>query len=192
MTTIPQRTPPIAARQIAFTAAEQAKAIEKALSVIRENIARSDRYVWPASIRLTLTDGWPARNGDGGSSSGISDPVASMALSRDGRVMDVVALRVALVAAVEASERIHEMLRVFATSVPSQALTAVKVHLCAAHIQMPGYGEWGIKDAAGAPTACNDLPSTNPSTGTPDRDGLCSKCYQRRRRWQTVADKGFS
>lgn len=143
----------------------------------RNAIAEIDRLIHPALIALeTRNDGWPTRNGEGGGSGGISDPVGSAATSR--AASDLIELdaqiRMTWTLTMAGAVTIANMLRIMANSAPQQTV-ADKPALCQASLQYDGYEDWCRRDSKGAPMRCDDIVHAA---------GLCAQCYGRQWRWK--------
>jgi hypothetical protein len=166
----------IPARQLAAIVAQRVQLMTDDLNAARRALAQLPRDIAPAVIALeTRNNGWPARRGEGGGSTGISDPVgaAVVGLDRWLELNDQIKMlwATSMTGVVTVANMLHQM----AEMAPQLAPEATKASLCGVGLTYEGAEEWGPKNALGAPIACTELVHAM---------GLCANCYRKSRQWQ--------
>jgi hypothetical protein len=173
----------VPARQLAAIVAQRVQLMTDDLNAARRALAQLPRDIAPAVIALeTRNNGWPARRGEGGGSTGISDPVgaAVVGLDRWLELNDQIKMlwATSMTGVVTVANMLHQM----AEMAPQLAPEATKASLCSIALGMPGIENWGSWDGH-ALKDCNDLVHA---------DGLCARHYTARRRWLDAEKAGRS
>jgi hypothetical protein len=174
----------IPARQLAAIVAERVDRMNRDMTDAQRAFATIGRNLAPAIIALeTRNDGWPMRRGEGGSSSGVSDPVAAMVATMDRFIAGDDQIKILWSRTMAGMVTLADLLAKMAAMAPQVAPEATRPALCSAGVHLAGYESWGKRDASGALLACDEVPDMNPETGQTRRSGLCTGCYYRSYKW---------
>lgn len=172
----------ITTRQLAAIVGPEASRRLGELYSARAALATLDRSLRDALLVIhSSTDGWPTRNGEGGSSTGIGDPVASMVAAR-ADVLELEAQWRMLWATVMAGvPTLANMTATIATRGAQLRQDATKPATCSADANHEGFAEWGRLGPNGLAVKCTDIVHAG---------GLCASCWAAQYRWKRARRDG--
>lgn len=174
-------TSTITARQLASIVAQRVTLMTEDLNAARRALAQLPRDIAPAVIALeSRNTGWPARKGNGGGGTGISDPVAAAVVGLDRWLELNDQIKMLWATSMTGIVTVANMLHQMAALAPEIAPEATKASLCAITLGQPGVTYWGTWDGDEL-LRCHDLVHA---------DGLCARHWSARRRWQEAEKAG--